>query len=314
MATRTTLKVPSKAAAAQAAAKPPPKASPKTGVKTTPKASPKAAATARANLTSMDNDPAMRRSPPARAAAKAAAGKAGSAAKAAPGNKTVNAESSHSDSGPLAQDISKGNSVAGKPAQKTSAETQAPLAAGKARGPRMPPSTTMVTDTPPADPEKAPRSKPEAKPTARPASKPAAKAQAASPAMSDTAPTAEVPRAAAPTSYTPAGLAPDHPSFGKLDAGIASERAAPPPDTDQAHTPALTTAFSTAGVVPSDKLPTEGADAPNTSAEVSGPAGSAEDRRRRIAESAYYRAERAGFPPGSDLTHWLEAEKEHEGK
>ena len=35
-----------------------------------------------------------------------------------------------------------------------------------------------------------------------------------------------------------------------------------------------------------------------------------EERRRRIAESAYYRAERRGFAPGLEEDDWYEAEKE----
>ncbi len=38
--------------------------------------------------------------------------------------------------------------------------------------------------------------------------------------------------------------------------------------------------------------------------------GDREARRRRIAEAAYYRAERRGFAPGNDLHDWLEAERE----
>lgn len=41
------------------------------------------------------------------------------------------------------------------------------------------------------------------------------------------------------------------------------------------------------------------------------------DRHARIAELAYYKAERRGFHPGSELDDWLEAEQEllaHEKK
>jgi hypothetical protein len=34
------------------------------------------------------------------------------------------------------------------------------------------------------------------------------------------------------------------------------------------------------------------------------------DRQRRLAEAAYYRAERRGFVPGCEEQDWLEAEKE----
>lgn len=34
------------------------------------------------------------------------------------------------------------------------------------------------------------------------------------------------------------------------------------------------------------------------------------ERRRRIAEAAYYRAERRGFTPGGEHDDWLEAEQE----
>jgi Protein of unknown function (DUF2934) len=39
----------------------------------------------------------------------------------------------------------------------------------------------------------------------------------------------------------------------------------------------------------------------------------AEERRRRIAEAAYYRAERRGFTPGYEEEDWLAAEQELEG-
>ena len=35
-----------------------------------------------------------------------------------------------------------------------------------------------------------------------------------------------------------------------------------------------------------------------------------DERRRRIAETAYYRAERRGFAPGREEDDWLEAEQE----
>lgn len=35
-----------------------------------------------------------------------------------------------------------------------------------------------------------------------------------------------------------------------------------------------------------------------------------EARRRRVAEAAYYRAQRRGFAPGHEVDDWLEAEKE----
>lgn len=35
-----------------------------------------------------------------------------------------------------------------------------------------------------------------------------------------------------------------------------------------------------------------------------------ESRRRRIEIAAYYRAERRGFAPGSEVEDWLEAERE----
>jgi hypothetical protein len=39
-----------------------------------------------------------------------------------------------------------------------------------------------------------------------------------------------------------------------------------------------------------------------------------EDRQRRIALTAYLRAERRGFAPGHELDDWLEAEKEEESR
>ena len=38
----------------------------------------------------------------------------------------------------------------------------------------------------------------------------------------------------------------------------------------------------------------------------------AEERHQLIAKSAYFRAERQGFTPGSELQDWLEAEAEIE--
>ena len=35
-----------------------------------------------------------------------------------------------------------------------------------------------------------------------------------------------------------------------------------------------------------------------------------EARRRRVAEAAYYRAQRRGFAPGGEVDDWLEAEKD----
>jgi hypothetical protein len=40
---------------------------------------------------------------------------------------------------------------------------------------------------------------------------------------------------------------------------------------------------------------------------------SEQDRRRRIAEAAYYRAEQRGFAPGGEEGDWIEAEKEIDG-
>lgn len=38
-----------------------------------------------------------------------------------------------------------------------------------------------------------------------------------------------------------------------------------------------------------------------------------DDRRRRISERAYYRAEQRGFAPGAEEDDWLKAEKEIDG-
>jgi hypothetical protein len=40
--------------------------------------------------------------------------------------------------------------------------------------------------------------------------------------------------------------------------------------------------------------------------------GDREARRRRVAEAAYYRAQRRGFSPGGEVDDWLEAEREIE--
>jgi hypothetical protein len=39
-----------------------------------------------------------------------------------------------------------------------------------------------------------------------------------------------------------------------------------------------------------------------------------DDREQRIAEAAYWRAERRGFKPGHELEDWLEAEREIDGQ
>jgi hypothetical protein len=45
-------------------------------------------------------------------------------------------------------------------------------------------------------------------------------------------------------------------------------------------------------------------------AATSAPEDSALDRSRRIAEAAYFIAERRGFAPGAELDDWLQAESE----
>lgn len=41
-----------------------------------------------------------------------------------------------------------------------------------------------------------------------------------------------------------------------------------------------------------------------------GPRMDARERRKLVAEAAYYRAERRGFAPGGELQDWLDAETE----
>jgi hypothetical protein len=43
---------------------------------------------------------------------------------------------------------------------------------------------------------------------------------------------------------------------------------------------------------------------------VSGPAISAQERQRFVAQAAYFRAEKRGFAPGCELQDWVEAEAE----
>lgn len=43
---------------------------------------------------------------------------------------------------------------------------------------------------------------------------------------------------------------------------------------------------------------------------VSGPAISAEEREKFVAQAAYFRAEKRGFAPGYELQDWIEAEAE----
>ena len=43
---------------------------------------------------------------------------------------------------------------------------------------------------------------------------------------------------------------------------------------------------------------------------ASGPALSAEERERFVAQAAYFRAEKRGFAPGCELQDWVEAEAE----
>ena len=45
----------------------------------------------------------------------------------------------------------------------------------------------------------------------------------------------------------------------------------------------------------------------------SAPPDGTEERRRRIAEAAYFRAQGRGFAPGADLDDWLAAEREIDG-
>ena len=49
--------------------------------------------------------------------------------------------------------------------------------------------------------------------------------------------------------------------------------------------------------------------APSAGAGSDGPA-SSDERARRIAEAAYFRAQARGFAPGRELDDWLEAEAE----
>jgi Protein of unknown function (DUF2934) len=42
----------------------------------------------------------------------------------------------------------------------------------------------------------------------------------------------------------------------------------------------------------------------------SGPAFSAQERERLVAQAAYFRAEKRGFVPGCELQDWIEAEAE----
>jgi hypothetical protein len=41
-----------------------------------------------------------------------------------------------------------------------------------------------------------------------------------------------------------------------------------------------------------------------------GPAFSAQERERLVAQAAYFRAEKRGFAPGAELQDWIEAEAE----
>jgi hypothetical protein len=42
--------------------------------------------------------------------------------------------------------------------------------------------------------------------------------------------------------------------------------------------------------------------------------GNSFERQQKIAEAAYYRAERRGFAPGQEECDWLDAEKEIDGQ
>lgn len=61
---------------------------------------------------------------------------------------------------------------------------------------------------------------------------------------------------------------------------------------------------------PENEAPLEGSPASAPTEPPPGPSFPSGDRRRRIAEAAYYRAERRGFGPGHELDDWLAAEKE----
>ena len=58
----------------------------------------------------------------------------------------------------------------------------------------------------------------------------------------------------------------------------------------------------------------QGSNADSSQGPTGGPAAAAseagDERRRRIAEGAYYRAERRGFSPGGEEGDWLDAEKD----
>ncbi|MDA8364433.1 MAG: DUF2934 domain-containing protein [Gammaproteobacteria bacterium] len=56
------------------------------------------------------------------------------------------------------------------------------------------------------------------------------------------------------------------------------------------------------------------ADRASKAAPVASLAVSTEERRRMIAEAAYYRAERRGFAGGDPVEDWLTAEAEIEGR
>jgi len=69
--------------------------------------------------------------------------------------------------------------------------------------------------------------------------------------------------------------------------------------------PAAKGAARSQAAPPSSLLPSNYASSPQIAARVS-----ADERRRMIAEAAYYRAARRGFAPGDPDRDWIEAEAE----
>lgn len=110
----------------------------------------------------------------------------------------------------------------------------------------------------------------------------------------------------------------------KRDTQALTDAPKPPRDRDQsaisparAHAKADAAEFpTTPGTVPDERLDETLASRDNLEGTsiYNGPseAEQADDRARRIAEAAYYRAQRRGFAPGGEDADWFEAEQELE--
>lgn len=119
----------------------------------------------------------------------------------------------------------------------------------------------------------------------------------------------------------PRGAAEDPKNFPPRDRDQAPESAARAERKAEKVEAAAARPLGGANVTGSDALlgrdNLQGSNADGAQGPTGGPAAAAGDqgdeRRRRIAEGAYYKAERRGFAPGGEEGDWLDAEQEIDG-